>query len=164
MSDWIVAIFNVGDCVSRYFPRWPVLVPKNPQHVLILAAFMFVWLGLSFLSGLDFFKSDVATYVITFLFSLGNGYSSTVCMMLGPAQVPSHAKELAGNIMVSSRQCIDFFDAVTPAIDIFWAQSNALLGRLQVMCLLLGLTAGSFTGIGLATAIIGNQTCNASLE
>eukprot|EP00750_Incisomonas_marina_P009156 INCI15828.1.p1 GENE.INCI15828.1~~INCI15828.1.p1 ORF type:complete len:155 (-),score=23.88 INCI15828.1:110-574(-) len=154
---------------------------------------MFVWLGLSFLSGLDFFKSgkfefetnalpvlwlavacvfhfsflraiDVATYVITFLFSLGNGYSSTVCMMLGPAQVPSHAKELAGNIMVSSRQCIDFFDAVTPAIDIFWAQSNALLGRLQVMCLLLGLTAGSFTGIGLATAIIGNQTCNASLE
>jgi len=43
---------------------------------------------------------DAVTYVIAFLFAMSNGYASTICMMLGPSEIPASAKELAGNIMV----------------------------------------------------------------
>jgi hypothetical protein len=123
MSDWIVAVFNVGDYTGRFITRFEAVVPKK-QHVTWLPAiFMTVWFVLAILSGLDFFESDAATYIITFLFAAHNGWASTIAMMLGPTVIPDTLKEFAGNIMVC--------------------------------CMLIGLGAGSFTGVGLASVVIG---------
>jgi hypothetical protein len=57
MSDWIVAVFNVGDYTGRFITRFEAVVPKK-QHVTWLPAiFMTVWFVLAILSGLDFFES-----------------------------------------------------------------------------------------------------------
>lgn len=99
-------LFNVGDLVGRTVAGWYIL-PKPgvtiPMLSIMRIAFIPLFMVCNVLPRHGQLKlvldNDVYPVVLMALFSLTNGYISTVSMMLGPRSVNKDQAETAGTVM-----------------------------------------------------------------
>jgi equilibrative nucleoside transporter 1/2/3 len=100
--DWFsilfTALFMLGDFVGRTAPRWFRIFSPKILLVPTLVRFAFFPL-LLFCIKPHLIREDWISCTLSFLFSLSNGYISTLGMIYGPQKVASYEKELAGIIL-----------------------------------------------------------------
>ena len=101
----VPTVFNIGDTVSRITANKTALFSGNQVWlpILLRAVFIFTMLMIAFDQSPDWlFGSDWFKIINLFLFSVTNGYLSTLCMKYGPELCADEDKEIAGFLMVFS--------------------------------------------------------------
>ena len=94
-TPFFFLLFNLFDFLGRYSANiWMVAVSR----VIFFPLFLLCRVSGSRLPTI--FKSDFFPIFFMIIFSLSNGYFSSVCMMLGPTLTDAKDAMLAGNIMV----------------------------------------------------------------
>jgi len=101
----LIGIFQLCDFIGRTAPRWVKFPPPKYLWIAILARIVFFPLFL-LLVYTDIFSSpkNVIAYIVMILFSLTNGYWSTVGMVYGPANLEPKEQEVGGFLMGFSLQ------------------------------------------------------------
>jgi equilibrative nucleoside transporter 1/2/3 len=91
--------FNVFDLIGRSLPRYTILL--SPDTVWIGVYLRYLLYPLFFLAAHSDVFSDSSFWVLAFgvVFSISNGYISSLVMMFAPAKVPAHERGTAGGIM-----------------------------------------------------------------
>jgi len=106
-------LFNIGDYIGRFLAglvQWPRPGKVGSYVTLGLALLRFVFLPLFLYCNIRptdrsitsvAFESDTAYIVIMMLFSISNGYVSSICMISGPQVVAGEEASTAANLMVA---------------------------------------------------------------
>jgi len=102
LGDWfgifMITLFQVGDMVGRTLPKWWMGIDKDSLGPFIYARVIFYPLFILCIEP-RIFKWDPVPYIVMFIFSLTNGYFSTLAMIYGPSRVDARYRDLAGLYM-----------------------------------------------------------------
>jgi len=106
-------LFNIGDYIGRFLAglvQWPKPSKVGSYVTLGLSILRFVFIPLFLYCNIRpndrsitsvAFESDTAYIVIMMLFSISNGYVSSICMISGPQMVAGEEASTAANLMVA---------------------------------------------------------------
>lgn len=107
-TPFFFLMFNLFDFIGRYSASKITFSWMNAKNIWIPCLARIVFVPLFLLCRVSesrlplVFKSDAFPIVIMAIFSLTNGYLSSLCMMLGPTLCDVKDTMLAGNIMILS--------------------------------------------------------------
>ncbi|GKT16155.1 Equilibrative nucleoside transporter like protein [Aduncisulcus paluster] len=96
-SIWNMSCFMVGDMIGRTLPRFVVLWGRNVNIAVIFIRLIFF--PLFILQVKEILHNDFLLYSTMVVFSVSNGYTSSVAMMNGPTQVEKKDQPIAGTLM-----------------------------------------------------------------
>eukprot|EP01125_Pyxidicula_operculata_P007384 TRINITY_DN2515_c0_g1_i1.p1 TRINITY_DN2515_c0_g1~~TRINITY_DN2515_c0_g1_i1.p1 ORF type:complete len:432 (-),score=87.27 TRINITY_DN2515_c0_g1_i1:18-1313(-) len=99
----LITLFQVFDFIGRTVPKWITWPPKQYIWIPSWSRVVF-YVFFMFCTFTDFFPSNYIAYFIMILFSLSNGYLSTLAMMNGPTRVDEDELETAGILMGGALQ------------------------------------------------------------
>jgi len=106
-------LFNIGDYLGRFLAgliQWPKPSKVGSYVTLGLSILRFVFIPLFLYCNIRpddrnltsvAFESDTAYIIIMMLFSVSNGYVSSICMISGPQMVTGEEAGTAANLMVA---------------------------------------------------------------
>ncbi len=95
---FLITEFNILDLIGRSLPT--IFVAFTPDNVWIPVLLRFIFYPLIFLcSHPAIFTHSAWGIIFVFLFSISNGYLSSLVMMFGPGQVKDDEKAAAGGLM-----------------------------------------------------------------
>lgn len=105
-TPFFFLLFNLFDFIGRYSASHITFDWINARNIWVPVVVRAIFFPLFLLCNITdtqlpvIFKSDFFPIFFMILFSLTNGYFSSLCMMLGPSLTEPRDSMLAGNIMV----------------------------------------------------------------
>lgn len=112
LADWMPVLlmftFNLTDFVGKIMAG--VFQDMSASSMMTLSMSRIVFLPLLFLCVgphriSPFFKTESWSFFFTSLFGVSNGVFGSLPMIVAPSRLPSHLKELTGNVMTISYSC-----------------------------------------------------------
>lgn len=94
----LVAQFNVCDLIGRSLPQYGLLFNASNVYIGVYSRYLTypLFILCAYWSGMS---NSAFVFIINTIFSVSNGYLSSLCMMFAPSLVEDHEKATAGGYM-----------------------------------------------------------------